>query len=330
MKFRLVNEVKESRRKGDGITSVFDQLLTSKELLKEYQYDPFALLKEAGYQFNADDFLDMTTDSWRALGRGFQIHYAQAYQKWYAECQKLPSENDFLLADTVPLKMMLIPPGRYWQGDSESNSSDEQQRRVLISQAFWCGKYEVSQKQWIQIMGENPSFFNDGKTKNGLARPVEEISWNDCKQFCKKAGFRLLTEAEWEYVCRSGTLGPFFFGNDISTDQVNYNGKYPYYPNGKKGENRRKTIEVGTFPSNSWGIHDMHGNVEEWCEDGYAELDEEDVIDPQGKLYATERVIRGGSWVEPASYCLSGFRRYVASDSRSFHLGFRVAKSISN
>lgn len=334
MKFRSVEEVKQSRRKGTPFHLVFDQLLTSPELLSESHLNPFLLLKEAGFQLTSEDFLDMTTRTWKQLKRNVQTQYATIYQQWYAESQKLPVEKNVPLGNNVFLTMVLIPPGKFFFGESSVLEIpgfpviSEQPLPFYLKHAFWCGKYAVTQRQWIQLMGENPSFFNDEKTKNALDRPVEEVNWFDCKNFTQKLGMRLLAEFEWEYACRAGTLDPFFWGQDITTEQVNYNGRYPYLRNSKKGEDRRCTIVVGSLPANAWGLHEMHGNVNEWCENAY-EGDEKLMHIPLESFpeNASDRVIRGGSWIEPASYCLSGSRRRAPLDLTNFHLGFRLAQA---
>jgi formylglycine-generating enzyme required for sulfatase activity len=127
-------------------------------------------------------------------------------------------------------------------------------------------KFEVTQEQYQQIMGSNPSNFK------GAKRPVEKVSWNDAVEFCKKLSqktrhkYRLPSEAEWEYACRAGTTTPFHFGETITTELTNYDGDYTY-ASGLKGKYRKQTTEVGTFPPNAFGLYDMHGNVWEWCQD---------------------------------------------------------------
>ena len=138
---------------------------------------------------------------------------------------------------------------------------NETQHKVTLSKGFYMGVYTVTQEQWQEIMGNNPSGFKGEKNL-----PVETVSWDDCQEFIKKLRkkdkklYRLPFEAEWEYACRAGTTTPFHFGETISTDQANYNGEV-IYGNGKKGVNRKKTTSVGSFPANAFGLHDMHGNV---------------------------------------------------------------------
>ena len=173
---------------------------------------------------------------------------------------------------------------------------DEIPHQVTLTKGFYMGVYPVTQEQWKEIMGNNPSQFNGEKNL-----PVEMVSWNDCQEFIKKlrikdkTPYRLPTEAEWEYCCRAGTKTPFHFGETISTGQANYDGNF-IYGNGKKGLNRKKTMPVGSFPANAWGLHDMHGNLWEWCQDWYGDYPQNDVVDPQGPNEGKARVLRGGSW----------------------------------
>jgi formylglycine-generating enzyme required for sulfatase activity len=147
----------------------------------------------------------------------------------------------------------------------------ETQHKVTLTKGFYMGVYTVTQEEWQEVMGKNPSSFKGEKNL-----PVEMVSWNDCQDFIKKLrekdkkAYRLPTEAEWEYACRAGTTTPFFFGKTISTDQANYNGSQ-IYGDGKKGINRDKTTPVGSFPANAWGLHDMSGNVFQWCQDWHGE-----------------------------------------------------------
>ena len=130
------------------------------------------------------------------------------------------------------------------------------------------GKDPVSQAQWEAAMGNNPAKFP------GKNRPVEQVSWYDCLEFCKKLGvqqsdnFRLPSETEWEYACRAGTTSPFYFGETLTTELANYNGNHTY-ANEAKGIYRGETNSVGSFPANAFGLYDMHGNVWEWCLDNY-------------------------------------------------------------
>jgi formylglycine-generating enzyme required for sulfatase activity len=179
-------------------------------------------------------------------------------------------------------------------------------------------------------MGNNPSYNKPLFFKGDDLLPVERVSWDDAAAFCKRLSqqegklYRLPTEAEWEYACRAGTTTPFNTGESITTSQANYDGNYPYN-GGAKGEHRGRTTRVGSFAPNAWGMHDMHGNVWEWCVDWYGAIDKAAVTDPSGPESGTERLLRGGSFYTSASAMRSTRRKYHTPDFRDFPNGFRIA-----
>jgi formylglycine-generating enzyme required for sulfatase activity len=190
------------------------------------------------------------------------------------------------------------------------------------------GKYQVTQEEWAAVMRENPSRF-----KGDDRLPVENVSWNDCQEFIKRLNgrkdgyvYRLPSEAEWEYACRAGTTTPFSFGETLTTAQANYDGNYPY-GGGPKGEYRKKTTRVGSFPPNAWGLHDMHGNVWEWCQDGWYENYDGAPTDGRVREQDSDnvRVVRGGSWLDYAGGCRSALRNRGAPDYRDGFVGVRLA-----
>jgi formylglycine-generating enzyme required for sulfatase activity len=199
---------------------------------------------------------------------------------------------------------------------------------------FWIGKFEVTQAQWRAVMGTNPSEFK------GDDLPVEMVNWKDAKEFCRRLnarlrlneteGYRLPSEAEWEYAARAGSRTDFAFGDTITPEIVNYNGNYPYgkAPN---GANRQKTVAVGSLGvANAWGLYDLHGNVSEWCEDGWhgnyngAPADGSAWMD-----ISSGRVMRGGSWVDSAIYCSSMTRHGNLRGNSHNYLGFRLSRTAS-
>lgn len=243
------------------------------------------------------------------------------------------------LGNGVGLTLMLIPAGEFVMGapveEPESLIQERPQHRVRVAQ-FLMGRYPVTQAQWRVVAGydridreldPNPSRFK------GDNRPVERVSWEDGQEFCRRLSartgkeYRLPSEAEWEYGCRAGTETPFHYGETITSELANYNGSYTYN-NGPKGEDRGETTEVGLFPANEWGLHDMHGNVWEWCEDGYHGSYEgapEHRSDWLGSdRENTEKVLRGGSWFGNPGNCRSACRYYDSRDFISFGIGFRV------
>lgn len=234
---------------------------------------------------------------------------------------------------TVPqIEMVLVPAGTFMMGSPDELGDDEErpQHRVTV-QSFYMGKYEVTQAQYRAVMGTNPSHFK------GDNLPVENVSWNDAKEFCRKLSqmtgkeYRLPSEAEWEYACRAGTATAFAFGDSISSKQANFDGYNGPYGGAAKGVNRRKTTQVGSFQPNGWGLYDMHGNVGEWVEDVSHENYNGAPADGSAWLSggnSSNRVARGGSWAHFANSILSA-TRYTPWDTnfRYDGLGFRVALS---
>jgi formylglycine-generating enzyme required for sulfatase activity len=203
----------------------------------------------------------------------------------------------------------------------------ETEHKVTLSKGFYMGVYTVTQEEWQAVMGNNPSHFKGEKNL-----PVEQVSWEDCQKFIKKLrekdkkAYRLPTEAEWEYSCRAETKTPFHFGESISTDQANFDGNF-IYGNGKKGVDRKKTTPVGSFPANAWGLHDMHGNVNQWCQDWYGAYPKNDVVDPKGPDNGKSRMLRGGSYFFHPMDCRSASRAWFGPGHGYLNYGFRVCFS---
>jgi formylglycine-generating enzyme required for sulfatase activity len=237
---------------------------------------------------------------------------------------------------SAPANMVLVPAGTFTMGSpsSEANrSSHETPYSVTISKAFYMGTYEVTHKEWVAVMGSNPSNWK------GDNLPVETVSWYNAVEYCNKLskkegltpaytisgtdvtwnmganGYRLPTEAEWEYACRAETTTPYSRGSSVD------NGGWYSSNSGSK------THEVGEKQANAWGIYDMHGNVWEWCWSWYGSYAKGSQTDPTGAASGTSRVVRGGSWYSNTRFLRSASRLDYTPNSRRSFLGFRVVRS---
>jgi formylglycine-generating enzyme required for sulfatase activity len=247
------------------------------------------------------------------------------------------SENAYTedLGDGVKLEMVAIPPGDFMMGSPETEPDRQKfegpQHRVRIGYWFYLGKFETTQAEWRAVMGTSPSSFKDCDEC-----PVEQVSWDDAVEFCRKLSartgrdYRLPSEAEWEYAARAGTTTPFAFGDTVTPEIVNYKGEYPY-GNTAKGTNRERTVPVGSLGvANAFGLSDMHGNVSEWCLDwwheSYSKIAGDAPTDGSAWVSGGElpyQVLRGGSYSDRALNTRSASRS-ASSPIRSAHYGFRV------
>jgi formylglycine-generating enzyme required for sulfatase activity len=239
------------------------------------------------------------------------------------------------LGNKVTMKLALIPAGKFLMGspdgEKDGQTDERPQHEVTISKPFYMGVYEVTQEQYEQIIGKNPSSFK------GAKNPVESVSWDEAVAFCqalsRKTGktVSLPTEAQWEYACRAGTKTRFGFG-DKDEDLCKY-GNYCDKSNTNDlswqdkdhNDGFDKTAPVGSLKANDWGLYDMHGNVWEWCSDWYADsYANAKNQDPQGPDSGTQRVLRGGCWNLYPRCCRSAIRLRLNPDYRFFGNGFRV------
>jgi len=259
------------------------------------------------------------------------------------------TDNDLEIEVAAPppasLNMVPIASGTFQMGSPETplnvapyfNLTQEQPvHGVTITQPFWMGRDEVTQAEFQTVIGSNPSFHQGASWPNAVNRPVEEVSWNQAVAYCDAltvqeaaAGrlpsgyeYRLPTEAEWEYCCRAGATTEFHYGSTLVCGQANFGYSHHSLINCGIGQ----TAVVGSYAANAWGLHDMHGNVAEWCLDswdGATNYPAGSVSDP----YVTSgplRVFRGGALSSNSSLCRAAKRRGVGPDQMAFNLGFRV------
>ncbi len=233
-----------------------------------------------------------------------------------------------LLVHDVRQRFRWIAPGSFLMGSPESEAeryADEIQHPVTLTNGFWLADTACTQALWQAVMNGNPSDFTGDPNL-----PVESVSWLDVQQFIERMDAlfpelrtRLPSEAEWEYACRAGKQTPFSFGSNITPEQVNYHGGYPY-AGGKTGLYRGKIVPVKSLPPNPWGLYEMHGNVWEWCADWYEDYPKQAVIDPAGPDDGERRVVRGGCWRYFARYTRSAGRDGYVPDLRDYDFGFRL------
>jgi formylglycine-generating enzyme required for sulfatase activity len=240
------------------------------------------------------------------------------------------------ITNSIGMKLVLIPKGTFMMGspiEKEGASNDEEQHQVTISKDYYLGVTEVTQGQYEKVMGTNPSHFVKRviRKSDSSMYPVEQVSWEDAVEFCKKlsdlpeekkAGrvYRLPTEAEWEYACRSGSKSAYSFGESSKSL-----GDYAWFDGNSNGQ----THPAGENKANAWSLYDMHGNVWEWCSDWYGEYPKGAVSDPTGPCEGSDRVFRGGTWLRVAASCRSAARNWRDPSRRSSDYGFRVALSPS-
>ncbi|MCE2838546.1 MAG: formylglycine-generating enzyme family protein, partial [Cyanobium sp. 49614_E6] len=241
------------------------------------------------------------------------------------------------LAKDIAITMVQVPAGSFQMGspdtEADRRGNEGPQHRVQL-QSFFIGQTPVTQAQWQVVAGwpkqqleleSQPSLFQ------GANRPVERVSWHEAVEFCRRLSARtgrdygLPSEAQWEYACRAGSTTPFAFGETLTPELANYDWTETY-ASGPKGVSRQQTTEVGSFPANAWGLHDMHGNVWEWCLDPWH--DSYTGAPADGSAWTAgggaSRLLRGGSWRFRPAYCRSAVRLSSPPDYRDGGIGFRV------
>ena len=237
----------------------------------------------------------------------------------------------------VGMEFTAIPPGEFRMGSTEGGDDERPGHEVILTKPFWIGTHEVTQSEYKGIMGSNPSTFK------GDRHPVEGVSWDDAVAFCRTLTeiekqaerlpedhiYRLPTEAEWEYCCRAGCRTPYSFGASETKlcRHANYcdsSNKHLAHADSDADDGYAETAPVGSLQPNAWGLHDMHGNVLEWCLDAYAVYPPGTVTDPTGPETGPARVLRGGSWRSTSAECRSAARSGLSPDSRFNSVGFRL------
>ena len=231
-----------------------------------------------------------------------------------------------------------IPAGQFLMGSPEDEPGrypNEGPQHLVTIKPFAIGRYPVTFDEWNAFAAATGGYQPSDKGWGRGRRPVINVSWDDAQAYLAwlrvvtGEPYRLPSEAEWEYACRAGTSTPFHTGQTITTEQANFDGDYTY--NGSvKGDFRKQTVPVGSFPPNSFGLYDMHGNVWEWCEDYWSDNYSMSPTDGyvNAKAHAC-RVLRGGSWYNYPYSLRSAERYWNALDYRNFINGFRVARTIT-
>jgi formylglycine-generating enzyme required for sulfatase activity len=229
------------------------------------------------------------------------------------------------------ITFVLVPAGEYVMGSPDSEAGhrpDETRHRVRVSRPFYISIHEITRRQWTRVMPVEPM----GISAGGQDSPVVNVSWFEVRDFVDRMNrlgrekFRLPTEAEWEYACRSGSDTPYSTGETLSTDQANYDGRFPL-PGQPTGPTRGGLTSVGSFAPNAWGLFDMHGNAWEWTSDAYCPYGG-DATDPHATCDGPLKVIRGGSWRFNAESARCALRYTHNPQDRGDSLGFRLVRVV--
>jgi len=283
----------------------------------------------------------------------YQVVVTHQESHWAGQLLLLPEESKTLqvtLGHALP--MVLVQPGSFLMGspvNEPGRQDDEHQHLVTLTRGFWMATTEVSQALYEEVMGTNPSRWVSP------LRPVENVTWFDCVRFCNQLseqhgfqqvysitddvvewdpmvdGYRLPTEAEWEYSSRAGTSTMFSFGDD--PDRLHQFGNYcdqacqRAWRDSTQVDGHAFTAPVGSFEPNAWGLYDMHGNLWEWCWDWWAPFEAPPLVDPQGPLSGSLKAERGGCWEVGPDMCRQAYRHYVEPDQKRSYLGFRIVRT---
>ena len=292
------------------------------------------------------NFIGTGDVEYRNIAGELQYFQRLAKQLLHIEVAQVEESPQPYIAREELINLVRIESGTFIMGSPLSEVSrrtDEIQHQVSV-ESFYMGKYLVTQTEYTNLMGTNPSHFK------GENLPVEMVTWLEAIMYCNALsekegltpvytitdeeiiwnhsanGYRLPTEAEWEYAARAGTTTAFYFGDNINPNLANYDGNYPY--NGAPtGLFRTTTTPVGAFPPNAWGLYDMHGNVYEWCWNQYEPYEVDGTSGMNGSMLE-RAVMRGGSWYSEARFLRSAFRGRMRHENKHNYIGFRVVRSI--
>jgi formylglycine-generating enzyme len=255
--------------------------------------------------------------------------------------------------NSLGMTMVKVEAGTFKMGSpptEKGHQEDEKQRDVTLTEPFQIAATEVTQKQWMTLMGKTfeelinqqrgplgrGAKLSSSPSAIGDTEPMSFVNWSDTQEFCKaltekehnsgtlplNKKYTIPTEAQWEYACRAGTKTVFGTGDTLTSKDANFYGKLPYGAS-EPGEYLEKTTPIASFAANPWGLFDMHGNVYEWCSDWYEESPTSNK-DPIGPSKGDGRIIRGGAWDRKASSCRSAYRYSRDPNRRAHNIGFRV------
>ena len=268
----------------------------------------------------------------------FSYKYTQKYS-----CGGQTNSMKIYIHQKTGMKFVLIPAGSFLMGNKKLRI--EPVHKVTIK-SFLMSQYEVTQKVWQQVIGQNPSYFR------GDSKPVENVSWDDVQKFCQKTGLELPSESQWEYACRAGTNSLYYWGNAWNRNMINsasywakqdlisiYDIQYKFEFYSKWKNLGAGTTEVGKFPPNAFGLYDILGNVMEWCLDTLhmdstgrrtlaykgAPNDGSAWVDKDPRAY---KILRGASWSSHGRFCSTASRGYLPSYVKGNFIGFRVVKTM--
>ena len=327
---RRLGEIRENLGLGEGDAEAIEKIITLRKAAVRVLAEPWEPAPTAVDETETAIISAENSSESKLIWLEFETLKVDAKGKVTDKLNRKVQQFVEDIGNGVALEMVRIPGGEFLMGAAkgEEGASDDEypQHRVTVPE-FYMGKFSVTQAQYRVLMGQNPSFFK------GAQRPVEQVSWNKSQEFCQKLSqqtgrkYRLPSEAEWEYACRAGMTQPFYVGATINSELANYRSNV-IYAQGPDGQYREQTTDVDSFSPNAFGLHDMHGNVYEWCADRWHSNYDGAPTDgsawmadsKDAKLY----VLRGGSWISYPWFCRSATRSSESPNSCNGYFGFRV------